>query len=463
MSAVESVKRCAIYIRVSTAMQRMEGWSLDAQRASLEAFARAKGWKVVGIYADEGKTARKRLKGRKAIFKLMEDIKAGEIDVILFKELDRWFRNVSDFYKVQDILDEYGVYWVSERQPHLGMATKEDRLQVNLLLSVGQNETDSTSDRIKYTQKFLIEQKRWIAGKRSLPRCYTVDENQRVIIDPERAPYVRAMADYMLQLGSIRGAVVRSNEEFGQRMVYHNAASMLRNPMLWGHYRGIDDFVEEPLMTREEWERMQGLMQRNARKPASRFYIFSGLLRCASCGKKMSGNGDTKQSKNGPKQYHYYRCNQQRRNGLCTNSKNAIELKVEQYLLENIQEAIEGHIAHVESVLEAHAKRPKKKSNREQIEAKLKRLKNLYIDAEEEMSWEEYQKRKAKILEQLIEEEPEPEVPEVADLEKIQTLLNSGVLELYKDFTPEEKREFWIGIVRVIDVSNGEVVNVEFV
>ena len=211
-AAVENVKRCAIYIRVSTAMQRMEGWSLEAQRASLEAFARAQGWKVVGIYADEGKTARKRLKGRKEIFRLLDDVKAGQIDVILFKELDRWFRSVSDFYKVQDVLDEYGVTWVSERQPNLGMATKEDRLQVNLLLSVGQNETDSTSDRIKYTQKFLIEQKRWISGSRTLPRCYKVDENQRVVIDPEGAPYVRAMVDYMLQLGSVRGAMIKANK-----------------------------------------------------------------------------------------------------------------------------------------------------------------------------------------------------------------------------------------------------------
>ena len=53
--------RAAIYIRVSTAMQRMEGWSLDAQRASLTAFAAARGWKVVGVYADEGKSARKSL------------------------------------------------------------------------------------------------------------------------------------------------------------------------------------------------------------------------------------------------------------------------------------------------------------------------------------------------------------------------------------------------------------------
>ena len=461
MSAMDAVKRCAIYIRVSTAMQRMEGWSLDAQKASLEAFAKARGWKVVGIYADEGKTARKRLKGRKAIFALLDAVKAGEVDVILFKELDRWFRSVSDFYKVQDVLDQYGVQWVSERQPTLGMATKEDRLQVNLLLSVGQNETDSTSDRIKYTQKFLISQKRWTAGKRTLPRCYTLGENQKVIQDPEGAPYVRAMADYMLQLGSIRGAMLKANEEYGQKMVYPNAAAMLRNPMLWGHYGGIDDFVEDPLMSREEFERMQSLMVRNARRPKEYFYIFSGLVKCADCGFGMSGNSSVRKLKDGPRTYIYYRCNHQRRSKLCTNSKNAIEVKIEEYLLEHVQEAIADKIAEVQKVIEDHKKRPKKKSNRKQIEAKLKRLKNLYID--DDLTWEEYQKKKEQTLAQLIEEEPEPELPKVADLKKIQDHLNSGVLELYKNFSPEEKREFWLGIISRVEASDGDIKNIEFI
>ena len=461
MSAMDAVKRCAIYIRVSTAMQRMEGWSLEAQKASLEAFAKARGWKIVGVYADEGKTARKRLKGRKAIFKLLEDVRAGEIDVILFKELDRWFRSVSDFYKVQDVLDECGVYWVSERQPNLGMATKEDRLQVNLLLSVGQNETDSTSDRIKYTQKFLIEQKRWTAGKKTLPRCYTLAENQRVVLDPEQAPYVKAMAEYLIQLGSVRGALFKANNEFGQRMVYHNAASMLRNTMLYGEYRGITDFVEVPLMSKEDWERMQSRMQRNARSTTTRFYIFSGLMRCASCGLNMSGNGNSKEVKSGKKEYTYYRCNAQRRDNLCSNSKNAKESAVEQFLLDNIQEAIAERIAVVQQVIDDHKKKPKKKSNRAQIEAKLKKLKDLYV--EDDLTWEEYQKKKEKILSQLIEDEPEPELPVVADLAKIQALLDSGVMELYKDFTPEEKREFWLGIIKGIKVSSGEVVGVEFI
>ena len=460
---VGAVKRCAIYIRVSTAMQRMEGWSLDAQRASLEAFARAQGWKVVDIYADEGKSARKRLKGRKEIFRLLDDVRAGKIDVILFKELDRWFRSVSDFYRVQDILDDHGVTWVSERQPTLGMATKEDRLQVNLLLSVGQNETDSTSDRIKYTNKFLREQKRWTAGKATLPRCYTVDENQHVILDPEpgRAPFVRALVDNMLQLGSIRGALIKANEEHGQSMRYGNCVTLLRNSMLCGEYMGVADFVEDPLMTPDEFKRMQDLMRRNARGNTTHFYIFAGLVHCPDCGHPMVGNHTTHRLKAGSRLYTSYRCNTANQAKACPNTKSLNEAKIEAHLLGTVQEAVANRIAQVESVIEAHKKRPKRKSNRAQIDAKLKRLKNLYID--DDMTWEEYQKKKAKILEQLIEEEPEPDVPEIADLEKIQALLNSGVLGLYKDFTPEEKREFWRGLLRKIVVKDGQVIDVDFI
>ena len=103
------LERCAIYIRVSTAEQMMHGKSLEAQREYLEAYAREHNMVVAGVYADEGKTARKELKKRKAIHALLEDVKAGKIDVIIFWRLDRWFRNLSDFYKVQDILDEYHV------------------------------------------------------------------------------------------------------------------------------------------------------------------------------------------------------------------------------------------------------------------------------------------------------------------------------------------------------------------
>ena len=85
----EKIKRCAIYIRVSTSEQMMHGKSLEAQREYLERYAKEHNMIVVGIYADEGKTARKELKKRKAIHALLEDVKAGKIDMILFWRLDR--------------------------------------------------------------------------------------------------------------------------------------------------------------------------------------------------------------------------------------------------------------------------------------------------------------------------------------------------------------------------------------
>ena len=107
----EKILRCAIYIRVSTFEQSVHGKSLQAQKECLEQYATDNNMSIVSVYADEGKTARKELKKRKAIHALVEDVKMDRIDVILFWRLDRWFRNLSDFYKVQDVLDEHGVRW----------------------------------------------------------------------------------------------------------------------------------------------------------------------------------------------------------------------------------------------------------------------------------------------------------------------------------------------------------------
>lgn len=453
-----NVKRCAIYIRVSTAEQRVEGWSLEAQRASLAAFAQSKGWKVVGVYADAGKTARKRLKDRRAIFQLMEDVKAGQIDIILFKELDRWFRSVSDFYKVQDVLDECGVSWVSERQPTLGMATKEDRLQVNVLLSVGQNETDAGSDRIKYTNKFLRQQKRWTSGAQNLPRGYTLDDDQHVIIDPVESEFTLTLIDRFMQCGSIRKALLETNAEFERQTLYNGAVNLLRNPMLYGEYKEVPDFVEKPLMTKEAWERMQGLMKRNARNTPHRIYTLAGLLRCSCCGNVLKGS----HTKNGYKEYLYYRCRKATLDGTCSNRDMVSEKKIQDMLLEYVQGAVADQIAQVEAVRDARKKKKPRKSNRASIEAQLDRLDDVYIRSTR-MTPEKYEQKKAAILAKLVEEdEPEEQLPELADLKKIQALLDSGVVELYKDFTPEERREFWRGILVSVKMDGQKIADVEF-
>ena len=133
----DKILRCAIYIRVSTSEQAMHGKSLQAQQEYLEKYAADHGMSVIGIYADKGQTARKELKKRKAIHDLLRDVQRDKLDIILFWKMDRWFRNVSDFYKVQDILDAHNVRWIAVAEPQMNMETRDGRLNLNIMLSIG--------------------------------------------------------------------------------------------------------------------------------------------------------------------------------------------------------------------------------------------------------------------------------------------------------------------------------------
>ena len=180
----------------------MHGKSLEAQKEYLTNYANDHDMVVVGIYADEGKTARKELKKRKAIHNLLEDVKAGKIDVIIFWRIDRWFRNLADFYKVQDILDENNVHWISTSEPGINMETRDGRLQLNVVLSIGQNEVDTTSERIKFVNEASIRQKKLIFGDVNMGYGYKsdfVDGVKRMVKDPDREDTVNAFYDYYMK------------------------------------------------------------------------------------------------------------------------------------------------------------------------------------------------------------------------------------------------------------------------
>ena len=445
--------RCAIYIRVSTAMQRMEGWSLDAQRDSLTQLAEAKGWKVIGIYADEGKSARKRLKNRTEIFRLLDDVRAGLVDVILFKELDRWFRNVSDFYKVQDVLDQFDVSWFSERQPTLDMSTKEGRLAVNILLSVGQNEADATSERIKYTNKFLRSQHRWTAGRHTLPLGFALDADQHVIIDPETEELVRDILRRVLETRSVRGTMLDINRDYGIDMHYDRYKTLVGSPLLCGRYRDDPDFMAESYLTPEEFARLQQIVRHPNRQNSEHDFIFSGLVRCGDCGRIMGGNNS------GKRKYPYYKCPH------ITLTKDLpftmiSEARLERELLPFVREALEGRIAEVTAVREKN-KRRRPKSNRAQIEKRLERLEDLYIN-DETMTRERYEQKRAEILAKLVEPQPDNTEQELSSLEALRQIFSQSFDEIYQGMTDKEKQTFWCGILESVTVRNKQIIDIKF-
>jgi len=142
------MNRAALYIRVSTEEQAIHGLSIAAQQEALDAWALANHVAVVGHYIDAGISARKPAAKRPELQRLLRRVQEDEVDLIVFTKLDRWFRNVAEYYKVQAVLDAHHVSWQAIHEDY-ETATSSGQFKVNIMLAVAQNEADRTGERIK--------------------------------------------------------------------------------------------------------------------------------------------------------------------------------------------------------------------------------------------------------------------------------------------------------------------------
>ena len=178
------MKRVFLYIRVSTEEQAIHGLSIEAQTAALEEWARANRHKVVGIYIDAGISARKPASKRPELQRLLDDVRAGAGELIVFTKLDRWFRNIAEYYKVQEVLEKNHVDWKTIHEDY-DTTTASGRLKINIMLSVAQDEADRTGERIKAVFENKIKKGEVISGK--VPLGYKI-EGKKLVPDPETAP-----------------------------------------------------------------------------------------------------------------------------------------------------------------------------------------------------------------------------------------------------------------------------------
>lgn len=317
--------------------QAMHGYSLEAQREALTKYAKEHSLFIFDYYVDEGKSARKRYNKRKEFMRMMEDVQANKIDLILFIKLDRWFRSVKDYYKIQEILEAHNVNWKTT-EDHYDTSTTDGRLYINIRLSVAQDESDRDSDRIKFVFDSKVARREVITG--SVPMGFKI-ENKHLIHDPATVEMVRDLFKYHKLHNNKNGAIRYIFETYGIAMAAHTLSKMLTNPLYKGEYRGITGYCE-PIIEPAVFDKIQQIAKSsNVRTtPAKRFYIFSSLVVCAECGYKMAGRYRT----SGPKEYYHYRCNRSANIGDCSHQKNINEKDIEKWLLENIEDEISKYI-----------------------------------------------------------------------------------------------------------------------
>ena len=183
-------KRCAVYCRVSTDERLDQSFnSLDAQKdAGLAYIAsqRAEGWiQVPDDYIDPGFSGGNI--ERPALKRLMADIEAGRIDIVVVYKIDRLTRNLTDFAKLIEVFERRQVSFVSVTQ-QFNTTTSMGRLMLNVLLSFAQFEREVTGERIRDKIAASKAKGMWMGGY--TPLGYRV-ENRRLVIAETEAKLVR--------------------------------------------------------------------------------------------------------------------------------------------------------------------------------------------------------------------------------------------------------------------------------
>jgi DNA invertase Pin-like site-specific DNA recombinase len=194
--------RCAIYTRVSTDHGLEQDFnSLDAQHDAAQAYIRSQahaGWVLIRPRYDDGGYSGGSTE-RPALQRLLADVRAREVDVIVVYKVDRLTRSLADFAKLVELFDEHAVSFVSVTQ-QFNTTTSMGRLTLNVLLSFAQFEREVTSERIR--DKIAASKRKglWVGGM--APLGYETKDRRIVVVEDE-AERVRTIFRSYLTLGSL--------------------------------------------------------------------------------------------------------------------------------------------------------------------------------------------------------------------------------------------------------------------
>tara|TARA_R110001599_G_scaffold322654_2_gene533771 strand:+ start:583 stop:2115 length:1533 start_codon:yes stop_codon:yes gene_type:complete len=279
--------RCAIYTRKSSDEGLDQTFnSLDAQREACEAYIKSQrhgGWRALPAAYDDGGLSGGSLE-RPALKRLMLDIDAGRVDMIVVYKIDRLTRSLADFAKLVERLDAAGASFVSVTQ-QFNTSTSMGRLTLNVILSFAQFEREVTAERIR--DKIAASKKKgmWMGGR--VPLGYDRSD-KTLIVNVVEAETVRTLFRAYLDLGSVRrlkdyadknNLVTKRHKfasgkedggvPFSRGRLYH----LLSNPVYIGKirhknesYDGLHDAIVEEAI----WDRAQALLSDNAGIRSSR-------------------------------------------------------------------------------------------------------------------------------------------------------------------------------------------------
>jgi site-specific DNA recombinase len=316
------ILRCAIYTRKSTEHGlEQEFNSLDAQREACEAYIKSQafqGWKALPQQYNDPAYSGGNL-DRPALKRLLADIEAGKIDVIVVYKIDRLTRSLADFAKLVEAFDAKSVSFVAVTQ-QFNTTTSMGRLTLNVLLSFAQFERELSAERVRDKVAASRRKGKWTGG--TVPLGYEA-KDKKLVISKTEAETVRTMFRLYLELGSFGKLVAelerrkivtkRRNTKVakyqgGIPFTYGPLAYFLKNRIYIGEtHHGGKWFKGEhqAILDRSTFDRVQELLKSNTVKRKVKFSESGALLQGKLFDDKGNRMGPSFSSKNGVR-YRFY-------------------------------------------------------------------------------------------------------------------------------------------------------------
>ena len=439
--------RVAIYIRVSTDRQVKEGDSMRDQLATGQKYIDThENMILVDTYIDDGISGQK-LK-RDDFQRLLDDVRAGKIDLVIFTRLDRWFRNLRHYLNTQDILDKHGVSWTAIEQPYFDTSTPHGRAFVNNSMIWAELEAQNDSDRILGVFDDKVDNGEVLSG--STPLGYSIN-----------APTAVAIFQFYRKNGNLSETLRHMESEFGLVRSAASLKNMLTNTKYIGVFRDNKEYCPA-IIDRELFEDVQRLLKINIKDGKKHDYIFGGLVVCDDCDHIMSGcqhRSSGRLRADGTRvtyKYNCYRCRQGVNLHRCPNRKIVMESTLEAMMLDRIRPELEKYIAEYEV---ANLPAIRTDAKRRSVENKLQKLKDLFLN--DLITMDEFKLDREKLLLQLEKINAEDSRP-VKDLSYLRDFLKMDFESVYDSFSIPEKRELWRSILKEIRVDHEKNIHIIF-
>ena len=374
--------RCAIYCRKSTneGLER-EFNSLDAQREAGEAYVlsqRHEGWVVLPqLYHDGGFTGGNL--ERPALQRLLADIEAGEIDIVVTYKIDRLSRSLVDFLGLMQRFDEHHVALASVTQ-QIRTDTSMGRLMLNILAAFGEYERELIAERTKDKMGAARRKGKFVGG--GLPLGYDLDAGptgSKLRVNPTEASIVRELfrlyhrhqgllpvvkeaarrgwrtKTWVTREGKVKegGVLDRANlHRLLTNVVYIGKVDYEGEQFDGEHEAIVDDMLFHDVQAMLKGQaRTKGVWGGNGHPDA----LLKSLLRCGHCGHAMI-HGHTRKRQGDP--YRYYVCTTSQKQGVAACPTSTVPAAaIEQFVIDRIREMVTQPALIAQVVSEAEAVR----------------------------------------------------------------------------------------------------------